>query len=129
MELLEHLKDRKRMGYTVFSCGILMETFHPSGLGHFNMGANFHHGVTVPGDYLLNINTATAIYTNKNASGHRVHVCLTSAYDLARFIVAALDLGPNNWPKEYKLRGERLSVDQLVSTCSQLRNGWYNPPN
>lgn len=115
------------MGYTVFSCGILMETFHPSGLGHFNMGVNFHNGVTRPGDYLLDINNATAIYTNKNAGGHRVYISLTSAYDLARFIVAALDIGPGNWPKEYMLRGDRLSVDQLVSTCSQLQNGMYTP--
>lgn len=123
--LLRHYEQRRRMKHTVFSCGILMETFHPDGLGHFNMGAGV--GLQNPGDFLLNINTAAATYTHRNTSNRRVHVCLTSAYDLAQFIVAALEIGPANWPSEYTLRGDRLSVEELVNICSRLRNGKCAP--
>lgn len=120
LEMLRHLRETRRMGYTVFSCGILMEMFHPSGLGYFSMGSGF--GVSNPGDYILNVNTGTAVYTDRSTSGRKVRICLTSAYDLARFIVAALDLGPAHWPTEYTLRGDRLSLEQLVDTCGQLQN-------
>jgi hypothetical protein len=125
-QLLRHFEQARRMKYTVFSCGILMETFHSHGLSLFNMGASL--GVSSPGDFILNINTATATYTHRNANGRRVHICLTSAYDLGRFIVAALDLGPSHWPSEYTLRGDRLTLEGLVETCGQLQNGKCNPP-
>lgn len=125
LELLKRIEGRGRMKYTVFTCGILMETFHPSGLGHFNMGAGM--GVANPGDYILNINTATATYTHRDASNHRVYISLTSAYDLARFIVAALALRPSHWPTEFTLRGDRLSIEELVNTCSHLQNGKCTP--
>jgi hypothetical protein len=112
------------MKYTVFACGIFMERFHPYGLGYLNIG--YGSGVSGVGDYLLDINHATAEYAAENSKGHTVRVCLTSVYDVVRFIVAAIDLGPRNWPHEFSMRGDRLSVRDVVGTCGRVRNG--KPP-
>lgn len=128
MELLRHLKEKKRMGYTVFSCGIFMETFHPQGLGGY-LGVGYGTNVANPGSFLLDMNSATAEYAERNAKGRSVRVCLTSVHDLVRFIVAAVDLGPGSWPKEYTLRGDRMTVRDLVGTCSLACNGKAHAPS
>ncbi|KAG8418112.1 hypothetical protein J3458_005551 [Metarhizium acridum] len=119
--LLKQWESASRMKYTVFACGIFMERFHPYGLGYLNIG--YGSGVSAVGDYLLDINHATAEYAAENSKGHTVRVCLTSVYDVVRFIVAAIDLGPRNWPHEFTMRGDRMSVRDVVGTCSRVRNG------
>ncbi|KAH0599911.1 hypothetical protein MHUMG1_02701 [Metarhizium humberi] len=118
--LLKQWESASRMKYTVFACGIFMERFHPYGLGYLNIG--YGSGVSAVGDYLLDINHATAEYAAENSKGHTVRVCLTSVYDVVRFIVAAIDLGPRNWPHEFTMRGDRMSVRDVVGTCSRVRN-------
>jgi hypothetical protein len=46
-----------------------------------------------------------------NAAGEVVHVCMTSAEDVGRFVVAALDL--SQWPEELRMCGERMSALML----------------
>lgn len=121
LALLKQWESASRMRYTVFACGIFMERFHPYGLGYLNIG--YGSGVSGVGDYLLHISHATAEYAAENSKGHTVRVCLTSVYDVVRFIVAAIDLGPRNWPHEYSMRGDRMSVRDVVGTCSRVRNG------
>lgn len=123
--LLKQWESASRMKYTVFACGIFMERFHPYGLGYLNIG--YGSGVSAVGDYLLDINHATAEYAAENSKGHTVRVCLTSVYDVVRFIVAAIDLGPRNWPHEFTMRGDRMSVRDVVGTCSRVRNGKVSP--
>ncbi|KAK2603567.1 hypothetical protein QQS21_004247 [Conoideocrella luteorostrata] len=122
--LLNHWESTSRMRYTVFTCGIFMERFHPYGLGYLNIG--YGSGVSAAGDYLLDINGNTAEYGALNSKGHIVRICLTSVYDLVRFIVAAIDLGPGNWPHEFTMRGDRMSVEEVVRTCSRVRNVPFN---
>ncbi|KAK2593985.1 hypothetical protein QQS21_008295 [Conoideocrella luteorostrata] len=122
--LLKHWESTSRMRYTVFTCGIFMERFHPYGLGYLNIG--YGSGVSAAGDYLLDINHNTAEYAAVNSKGHTVRVCLTSVYDVVRFIVAAIDLGPRNWPHEFTMRGDRMSVEEVVRTCSRVRNVPFN---
>jgi hypothetical protein len=45
---------------------------------------------------------------------------------LAKFIVAAIDHGPSQWPRELTLRGDRISVEDLVKTCSYVANGVFD---
>lgn len=71
----------------------------------------------------MNLRIETAEYAPKDARGKTVRVCLVSVYDLAKFVVAAIDHGPSNWPREFTLRGDRLSVEDLVKTCSWVANG------
>ena len=111
------------MKYTIFSCGIFMERFHPNGLQSFGIGQS--SGVAVPGDYILDINNHTAEYVERNSRSHTVRVCLTSIYDVARFIVAAVDLGIREWPREYTMRGDRLSLQDVVGACGLVLGSMY----
>lgn len=124
LSLLQEWAAVSQMTYTVFSCGILMERLHPFGLASYDMG--FESGQSGAGDFLVDMSQGTAEYAERDAKGHTVRVCLTSVNDLVRFVVAAVDIGPGNWPTELKMRGDRLSVRDLVATCSLIRNG--EPP-
>ncbi|KAK7419347.1 hypothetical protein QQZ08_010880 [Neonectria magnoliae] len=104
--------------YTIFSCGVFMERFHPSGLGR-NLNIGFSSDATEAGTYLLDLNNATAEIVEKDPGGHTVRICMTSVHDLAQFVVAALDLGPGNWPREFTMRGDRMSVRDIVGTSSR----------
>lgn len=109
------------MRYTVFSCGLLMERFAPGGIQSYNIGAG--SGLSGPNDYLVNIAEATAEIVEANAQGRPAQVALTSVYDLALFIAAAIELGPGNWPREFRLRGDHMTLRELVNTCSIVRGG------
>jgi hypothetical protein len=127
LALLETFENRNLMKCTVFSCGVLMEIFHPLGLGSFDMG--FRAGVSTPGSFLLDVAEATAEYVAQNAQGQPPSsICLTSVYDLVHFVVLALELGLDAWPREFTLRGDRLSVQELVETYGSARNGKLTPP-
>lgn len=121
LALLQQWSDASRMKYTVFSCGIFMEHFHPFGLGSFSIGHGA--GVANVGDYLLDMTLGIAEYPEKTAKGTTVRICLTSIYDVVRFIIAAVDIGPKHWPKEYTLRGDKLSLRDVVDACGQARGG------
>ncbi|KAM7199547.1 hypothetical protein V8F20_005731 [Naviculisporaceae sp. PSN 640] len=107
------------MRYTVFSCGLFMERFAPGGIQTYNIGAG--SGLAGPNDYLVNIEGATAEIVEGDARGRPAQVALTSVYDLAMFIAAAIELGPANWPREYRLRGDHMTVRELVTTCETVR--------
>ncbi|KAF4982894.1 hypothetical protein FZEAL_1590 [Fusarium zealandicum] len=112
-----------QMKWTVFSCGILMERFLPGGLCGVSMG--YGSGLAYAGSYLLDIDNYTAEYVDKDARGRTVRVCMTSVYDLASFVVAAIDLGPANWPREFTMRGDRLSLRDVVGHCGRATNAAF----
>jgi hypothetical protein len=110
------------MKYTVFSCGLFMERFHPYGMiNTFGIGQG--SGVGGPGEFLVNSGTGAAEYPEQDSKGHSVRVCLTSVYDVVRYIVAAVDLGPSHWPREYTMFGDRMKVRDLITTYSTACNG------
>lgn len=110
-----------RLRYTVFSCGVFMERFAPGGLQMYGIGAG--SGVQGPDDYLVNIQEARAEIIPTNSNGRPVRISLTSVYDVAQFIMAAIELGLDNWPKEFRMRGDSLAVQELVETCSNALGG------
>ncbi|PFH62600.1 hypothetical protein XA68_12852 [Ophiocordyceps unilateralis] len=120
LALLQHLARQSRIRYTVFSCGLFMERFHPSGLAYLNIGRG--SAIAHPGDYVVDINGATAEFADRDARGRSVRVCLSSVYDVVRFLVAAIDLGTDRWPVEFTMYGSRMTLHELVDTCSRLRN-------
>lgn len=105
------------MVYTVLSCGILYERFGPGGTA----GANIGHtsGDSGEGDYLMNIRNLSA-QVPLDSSGQPAIVCLTSAKDVGKFVVSALDLP--NWPTELKMFGERRTVSDIVRLGEQMRS-------
>ncbi|KAK3301389.1 uncharacterized protein B0H64DRAFT_37294 [Chaetomium fimeti] len=118
LQLLEGWSQSKshRLRYTVFSCGIFMERFGPGGLQTYGIGAG--SGIQGPDDYLVNLQEARAEIILGNSSGRPVRISMTSVYDVAQFITAALELGLDNWPKEFRMRGDSVTAQELVETCS-----------
>lgn len=110
-----------RLRYTVFSCGVFMERFAPGGLQTYGIGAGC--GVQGPDDYLVNIQEARAEIIPTNPAGRPARISLTSVYDVAQFIMAAIELGLDNWPREFRMRGESVTVQELVETCSNAVGG------
>ena len=125
--LLEQWSEGGKMSYTVFAAGIFMERFHPHGLGSLGIGEG--SGVANPGDFVMNVNEGWAEYIDRNNRGNSVRVCLTSVFDVARFVVAAIDMGPANWPKELTMRGDRMFVRDMVMTFALAMNCKCSPRN
>lgn len=123
-QLLRRWARLSQMKWTVFSCGVFMERFLPGGLASLFIG--YGSNQAMPGSYLLDTTSYTAECVEKNARGHTVRVCMTSVYDVAQFVVAAIDLGPANWPRELTMRGDRLSVRDVVGQCSRALNGNFS---
>ncbi|KAK1564234.1 isoflavone reductase [Colletotrichum navitas] len=121
IELLRHCAGSKsrKMDYTVFSCGILYERFAPGGLADYGMGDRACIGS--PGAYLVDVGNATADIVETDSSGRPVQVCMTSVEDVGRFVAAAIELGPGTWPREFRMRGDRMSVRDIFAKCSNVR--------
>lgn len=105
------------MRFTVFTCGIFYERFAPNGMAASQIG--LRSGIGGEGEYVMDIRRAKAQIPYFNTAGQPVYVCMTSARDVARFVVAALDLP--SWPRELRMRGDRMSVTELVTIGEQLR--------
>jgi hypothetical protein len=71
------------------------------------------------GDYLMDFRRRRAQVPYLNAAGQPATICMTSAADVARFVVAALDLP--SWPREFRLRGERLTVRDVVAIAEDIQ--------
>ncbi|KXJ91062.1 hypothetical protein Micbo1qcDRAFT_195865 [Microdochium bolleyi] len=105
--------------YTVFSCGMFYERFGPGGLRGNGMGASFD--IVGLEDYMVDVELGVARLPVTGPTGRSVGIAMTSAYDVARILTAALDLGINSWPHEFKMHGARMSSTQLVQVCSEVR--------
>lgn len=109
------------MKFTVFSCGLFYERLAPGGLAAYNMG--YSSNVQGEGDYLVNLRLGTAEIPEVNAQGRSVHIAMTSVYDVARFVAAAIELGLDSWPREFKMRGASMTTKHLVEICEEVRGG------
>lgn len=105
------------MTFTVFTCGIFYERFGPGGMRASQIG--LRSAIGGEGEYVMDFRNCKAMIPYYNASGQPVYVCMMSARDVARFVVAALDLP--TWPRELRMKGERMTVSQIVSTGEALR--------
>ncbi|EEH09466.1 conserved hypothetical protein [Histoplasma capsulatum G186AR] len=109
--------SQRGMQYAVFACGIFYERFAPGGMATFQLGSGTY--IDGEGDYLMNVRTMKAEVPYFNASGAPVFVCMTSAQDLARYIVAALDLP--QWETEFRICGDRMTLGDIVSEAELMR--------
>lgn len=118
---LEHYASRNRIRYTVFSCGVFMESFAPGGLQRYKIGAGY--GVQSPDDYLVNVERAVAEMIEANDQGEQARVSLTSVRDVARLVTAAIESGTDHWPREIRMAGDQMQVQEIVETCEAVRRG------
>lgn len=103
--------------HTVFVCGILYERFVVNGMGSLGIGASTGHGRE--GDFMANPRNMTSIAPVYDAAQNPSFVCLTSVYDVARFVVRSLD---TPWAPEMSMCGERMTVNDLLETIRVCRN-------
>jgi len=115
---------RHHMAYTVFSCGVFYERFARGGLISLGIGASTP--VSYQGSYLLDIGLQTAEIVENNLAGQPISIVLTSVYDLARFLVAALELNPQSWPAEFRMQGDRRTVAEIVQWAEAVRGGQWS---
>ncbi|KAH8671008.1 isoflavone reductase [Xylariales sp. PMI_506] len=121
LDLLRRWSSSKSspMRFTVFSCGLFYERFAPGGLAAYNMGSSWN--IPNQGDYLVDLGACTAEIPQTNSQGRQVHITLTSVYDVARFIAAAIEMGIDHWPREFKMRGAHVTTQRLVEICQEVR--------
>ena len=105
------------MRFAVFTCGVFYERFCPGGMRTYQIG--LRSGISGEGQYVLDIRNCKAMIPHRSSVADSVYICLTSARDVARFVVAALDLP--SWPREFRVRGARMTINQLVSIGESLR--------
>ncbi|KAK6082145.1 isoflavone reductase [Seiridium cupressi] len=106
------------MLFTVFSCGVFYERFAPGGLEALNMGGSL--GIQYQGGYMLDLGRGIAEIPLTNAQGRSVYVTMTSVYDVAAFVAAAIDLGIDSWPREFRMRGAHVTTQRLVEICQEV---------
>lgn len=109
---------------TAFVCGIFYERFAVGGLRAQQMGARI---ASAEGDYIADLRNMTAVAPIYDAANKLSSMCLTSIYDVAKFVVKSLDLV--NWPSEMSICGERMTVYDLITligTCRGMLPSSYN---
>ena len=111
------LYESQGMTYTVLACGILYDRFAPGGTATANIGG--YSGANAEGDYLMNVRLARAQIPH-DSSGEAAVLCMTSAQDVGRFVVAALDIP--EWPRELRMCGERMNVLEVVRIAELMKS-------
>lgn len=107
------------MRFTVFSCGVFYERFAPGGLQAYGMGAAWR--LQNQGSYMVDVEFGTGDIPATDSRGHQVYLVLTSAYDVAKYVAAAVEMGIDNWPPEFRVLGARLTTHGLVQIFEELR--------
>ncbi|KAF2746260.1 NAD(P)-binding protein [Sporormia fimetaria CBS 119925] len=119
-----HLQHyRNSVQSTVFVCGVLYERFSVNGMQAHRIGMNTGYGNE--GDFIVNARKMIAeapVYSD--SAGTMANICLTSVYDVARFVVRALDMP--QWPAEMTMCGQRISINALVELIKTCRGRPYS---
>ncbi|CZT12837.1 uncharacterized protein RAG0_16518 [Rhynchosporium agropyri] len=123
---LDRLRDWSRHNRhpilsTIFICGIFYECFARGGLGSLDIGVSSN--CYYPGSYRMNIENQTWEVVETTISGNQISVAISSIYDVAIFIVAALDLGIDNWPGDFTMQGDRRTVAEIISYAESVKGG------
>jgi hypothetical protein len=106
---------------TIFTCGVFYERFARGGLRSLGIGASSN--VYFQGSYLMDVELSTAEVVEQDTHGRPINVSLTSVYDVARFLVAALDLDIQTWPNEFRMQGDRRTVAEIIQWAESVKGG------
>ena len=125
LDRLRHWSHHHRhpMASTLFICGVFYERFARGGLGSLGIGASTN--VYYQGSYLMDVEASTAEIVERQSGGQPVAIslCLTSVYDVAQFLVAALDIRLENWPAEFRMQGDRRTVAEVLQWAESVKGG------
>lgn len=126
-DLIDRLRfheAQSSMRFTIFTCGVLYEHFGPGGLNALQISTfnNKHASIGEEGDLLIDFRAGRA--TIPVIPGcEEASICMTSARDVARYIVATLQAYEDLslWPQEFKFCTEQLTMSELLALCSRVR--------
>lgn len=122
LDRLRHWSHQRRpMRSTIFSCGVFYERFARGGLAA--MGIGLSTGVSYQGSYLMDIGAGTAEIVERTHSGQPTTISMISVNDVGRFLVAAIDLGPQTWPGEFRMQGDRRTVTEILQWAEAVKGG------
>ncbi|KAJ4518905.1 hypothetical protein HRR78_001116 [Exophiala dermatitidis] len=115
------------MTFTVFTCGIFYERFAPGGLAASQIGLTNNNDIAHEGAYLMDFRRRTAqipfavdvTATGGGGGPGPATICMTAARDVARFVIAALELPV--WPREFRFCGERMTVREVVAIAESIQ--------
>ncbi|KAL9075079.1 MAG: hypothetical protein Q9157_004120 [Trypethelium eluteriae] len=116
-------QHRNRIQSMTIICGIFYERFQRGGLNAARIGAT--SGFSGEGDYIMDINNMTAQVPVYNRNNQYTTICMTSVRDVARLVVRALDL--DRWPPELSIYAERMTVYDVVTLVSSLKEEEFQP--
>lgn len=129
MDRLRFHEAKSMLRYTIFTCGVFYEQFGPGGLNALQISTfnNHHASIGEEGDLLIDFRAGKAT-TPVIPNGEEAIICMTSARDVARYVVAALQAyeGLSIWPQEFKFCTERFTMTELVALCSRVK-GEFSP--
>lgn len=77
----------------------------------------------------MDVEASTAEIVERQSGGQPVAIslCLTSVYDVAQFLVAALDIRLQNWPAEFRMQGDRRTVAEVLQWAESVKGGELSP--
>lgn len=123
LDTLKFCRSKTGMNFTIFTCGIFYERFAPGGLNAVQISTsnNRHAAVGEECNFLVDMRAAKA--TLPVPGSHEASICMTSARDVAKYIVASLRAFENlaAWPAEFKFCIEKLKMSELLAICSRVR--------
>lgn len=117
-------KKRRAMQFTTFSCGIFYERFARGGLA--SKGVALGSGWEQQGAFIMDVGANRAEVADVDAHGREVKLCMTSLRDVGYFVVAAIEHGPGSWPEEFRMRGDKKTVRQIVGIAENVKNSKFH---
>ncbi|KAL3422610.1 isoflavone reductase [Phlyctema vagabunda] len=126
LERLRHFSNSRShpLRSTVFVCGIFYERFARGGLALLDIGSSTQQNYQ--GAYLMDVEYSTAEVVEYHSNGSPVNVCMTSVNDVARFMVAAIELDVSTWPAEFRMQGDRLSVSTVLQSAEAIKGAMFS---
>lgn len=126
-DLIDRLRlheAQSNLRYTLFTCGVLYEHFGPGGLNALQISTfnNKHACIGEEGDLLIDFRAGRATIP-VIPGGDEAGICMTSARDVARYVVATLQAYEelSLWPQEFKFCTEQFTMSELLALCSRVR--------
>jgi hypothetical protein len=71
------------------------------------------------GDYIADLRNLAAVAPVYDAANKNSFLCLTSMYDVLKFVVQSLNI--THWPAELSMRGDRISANALIEFIQKCR--------
>lgn len=73
--------------------------------------------------YLMDMEHNTAAIVEYHSNGEPVNISMTAVDDVGRFVAAALALDLDSWPAEFRMRGDRRTVNEIIRWGETIKGG------